>query len=133
MSDVITIRPSEAHDIDAQGKEIIRAAGFRDDMMTDLHPAWPESQQIMTYVTSVGAHVGSERDLASSLLVDRDGQQVVVSDPLGAAYGCGGTLGEAVADWEEAARETLVELEQARDHLHPRLVRQLVHLRRIFG
>ena len=39
------------------------------------------------------------------LQVELDEGSVIVSDPLGAAYGVGASLGEAMAQWEAQARE----------------------------
>lgn len=71
---------------------------------------------------------------ADSLLVERDvNGDVIVGDPTGAAYGLGSTLGEAFQQWEEAARQHYQDLSEQADALHPRMLRQLQYLRRLFG
>jgi len=69
-----------------------------------------------------------------SLLVERDvNGDVIVGDPSGAAYGLGASLGEAFQQWEESARQHYLDLSEQADALHPRMLRQLQYLRRLFG
>lgn len=68
------------------------------------------------------------------LLVEHDvNGDVIVGDPTGAAYGLGASLGEAFQQWEETARQHYQDLSEQADSLHPRMVRQLHYLRRLFG
>ena len=57
----------------------------------------------------------------------------VASDAFGAAYGSGGTVNEATANWETLAREHYEDLLREEQRLHPRLRRQLAFLRQLFG
>ncbi len=68
------------------------------------------------------------------LLIERaDDGGVIVADPTGAAYGVGSSLGEAVQQWEEIARQHYEDLREQAGPLHPRIRRQLNYLTRLFG
>jgi len=69
----------------------------------------------------------------SGLVFEVGDGQVIASDPVGVAFGCGASNAEAVAEWEERAREHLADLRENEHRLHPRMAVQLEYLRRLFG
>jgi hypothetical protein len=64
--------------------------------------------------------------------IDESGR-AVAADRYGAAVAVAGSPVEAVAAWEEAAREHYEDLAVSEGRLHPRLHEQLLFLRKFFG
>lgn len=140
MSDAVTHRPfsvappaatptMEDDDWQRRLREVSRA--WTEEIQTwEASP--PEREEVPLFIPKAVASQGPPP--ARGLLVERDANgDVIVGDPVGVAYGVGPSVGEAVQQWEELARQHYGELAREPESLHPRMLRQLRYLRRRFG
>lgn len=143
MSDAVIHRPFSIHPSpttrDVEDDDVIRQlrawlarSDFKSWTVIEPEPKEPLRLVIEPKVAVVSP--GPSPLPIDSLLVERDvNGDVIVGDPSGAAYGLGASLGEAFQQWEESARQHYLDLSEQADALHPRMLRQLQYLRRLFG
>lgn len=145
MSDAVMKEPflfpassatDDIRDADLQDKKrrLIQAWAARESIET-----WQVSElkHQMVPVSMAGAiprHFTRSSLPAGSFLVERDDNgDLIVGDPVGAAYGLGASFAEAVQQWEELARQHYEDIRREADSLHPRMTNQLRFLEQFFG
>jgi hypothetical protein len=138
MSEPFTVAPG--HTKNVADEAALTARRFR-DWLAHLDPekvgSWglveEEREVVRLHVEPKALPSARPLPLRSFVITRSDEGDVIVGDPIGAAYGVGASTGEAFLQWEETARQHYLDLSEQADALHPRMLRQLQYLRRLFG
>ncbi len=136
MSEPFTVVPGDTRDVEDEAT----LRRFR-DWLAHLAPekvaSWrfvEEGRKVVrVHVEPTKITSGRPLPLRSFAITRAANGDVIIADPIGAAYGIGASPSEALQQWEELARQHYKDLTREADSLHPRMLRQLHYLRRLFG